>query len=573
MGHSLLKTSYQSNGGQFGKSAAAYGGGSDQPVDILAYITQSHSGDGKTADGAKYMFSGGEQTAGMLKLGFRPAAGHQFKLSLVRQDAELRTPWAARAGLLDAPRDDEIRRYGEEGAWLRKTVWREQETESGSAEWRYADPAREWLDLSVTYSQSRRYQHDTRPESTWKVDYGASYGHESWVNQRSRSWEVRNRAKLGDKHALTVGAAWSRQDWDPLSFLATKVKNKDYNYGWLNPYGANRGVESIRSAYVVEEWKPFNTLIITPSLRFDQVTLYGRSNLAPIYNVAKAGHDYSPVAYSGFSPRLALQGRLSENWRASLDYVHTWRAPSVDEVYAAQIPQTSLPATSRQLRPETLNAVYLGLAYEKRDAWTAGDKLELSMLGYHQRVSDNIYMRLGSGNTGDAPGQPPKPRTGFYRNLSGYQIHGFELAGDYQARGWFGGFSLSSTMGDHDNSLRDPWGASEPVVDIPPRKLVLTAGVKLPRAGLAFGLQGKFVRRQDRVPMHDGAITAYAMPPRAGYALANFFLSWQPRQGWGKDMEVRLAVDNLTNRAYRPYLTEGAQGMGRSVRTSLSWRF
>ncbi|MCP6675115.1 TonB-dependent receptor, partial [Klebsiella pneumoniae] len=85
--------------------------------------------------------------------------------------------------------------------------------------------------------------------------------------------------------------------------------------------------------------------------------------------------------------------------------------------------------------------------------------------------------------------------------------------------------------GDHRNSLRDPWGNSEPVVDIPPRKAVLTTGYRVARLGLTFGGQGKFVRTQDRIPYFEGTRTAYSMPPSKGYVLINLFAAWQPQSG------------------------------------------
>ncbi|WP_222115905.1 TonB-dependent receptor plug domain-containing protein [Chromobacterium vaccinii] len=74
----FAKIGRQSNGGQISKSVAAYAGGGEHSADILAYISQSRSGDGKTGDDLTYLFSGGKQKAGMLKLAFRPWAGHQL---------------------------------------------------------------------------------------------------------------------------------------------------------------------------------------------------------------------------------------------------------------------------------------------------------------------------------------------------------------------------------------------------------------------------------------------------------------------------------------------------------------
>ncbi|WP_227103298.1 TonB-dependent hemoglobin/transferrin/lactoferrin family receptor [Chromobacterium rhizoryzae] len=569
------KLSYQDNGHRFGQSLAAYAGGAGKPLDLLAYITHSRGGDGEQANGRTYHFSGGSQRSGMLKLTWRPATGHQFKLGFVQQSEQLRTPWAARGGDIPAPTEWEIQKLGLEEAWLKKTVWREQDVDSVSAEWRYASPDVSWLDWQLTYSQSRRFQHDRRPESAWKVDFRNSYGQESWVTQRDKTLEFRNVASIGEGWAsqtITTGVSWSQKDWDPLSYLAPQAKNADYNYGWINPYGASKGKETMRSAYWVHEWRPLEGLKIAPSLRYDHVELQGRPNLAPIYNDASAGHDYRPVSYAGWSPRLALAWQFAPSWTVDAAYAHTWRAPNVDEVYHVQTWRSQLSGTSRQLKPETLDALRLGVSFDGESVLAGGDRLSTSLAWFQQNVHDNIWMRLGNQRTGDAPGVEPPKGTGFYRNLPGYVIQGFELESHYQWRGWFGSLSLSAMTGQHAHSLRDPWGKSEPMVQIPPRKAVLTFGHTFRKLGLTVGGQGKFVRAQDRVPQAVNPEVMYGFAPQHGYALAGLFASWQPT-GRLKGVEVRAAVDNLYNREYTPYLTEGAEGMGRAIRTSVSWRF
>lgn len=565
----FAKLSYQDNGNQFGQSLAAYAGGAGSKADILAYLTHSRSGNGKKGDGTPTLFSGNELDGGMLKLTWRPAAGHRLRLGWVTQEETRRSPWAARRGDTTAPSAAEIKQYGQDGAWLRQSVWREQEDETASADWSFTSDS-PWLDLQLSYAQSRRHQHDIRPANASIYAYSSLFGNESWVTQRDRRVELRNTARVGSDWArqeITVGVSWAKKTLDALFYRLDKVKDPAYNYGYLNPRYQPPGEETVRSAYWIHQWQPFDSLILTPSFRYDQVLIEGRKNLASAYNDPGLGHDYSALAYSGWSPRLAARWNFHPGWTLDAGYARSWRAPGVDEVYDTQIKGSSTTASSRQLRPETLNAIKVGLEFERGSVLMSGDMFSFALGWYRQDVKNDIAQRLGP-NRGDAPGAPLPTPIGFYRNMPGYVIEGFELEGRYQSRGWYGGMSISSTKGERRHSLLDPWGKDEPMVNIPPRKAIVNLGYRWQEPGVSLGLQGKFLRKQDQVLLD----SPYSYPAQPGYALYALSLGWQPR-GSLKGLEARVAVDNLFNRTYTPYLTEGFEGMGRSVRTSLSWRF
>jgi hemoglobin/transferrin/lactoferrin receptor protein len=53
--------------------------------------------------------------------------------------------------------------------------------------------------------------------------------------------------------------------------------------------------------------------------------------------------------------------------------------------------------------------------------------------------------------------------------------------------------------------------------------------------------------------------------------LHGLFASWQPSGLHG--FEARVAVDNLFNRDYYPYLGESVSGVGRNIKFSVSQRF
>ena len=96
--------------------------------------------------------------------------------------------------------------------------------------------------------------------------------------------------------------------------------------------------------------------------------------------------------------------------------------------------------------------------------------------------------------------------------------------------------------------------------------------MRVPQQGITLGWKAEFIRHQDRSPTDSDPDAAYwALPKAGGYPLHGLFAAWQPPQQ--KRLTVRLTVDNLFNSEYAPYLSERISGVGRNVKTSVSWQF
>ena len=59
--------------------------------------------------------------------------------------------------------------------------------------------------------------------------------------------------------------------------------------------------------------------------------------------------------------------------------------------------------------------------------------------------------------------------------------------------------------------------------------------------------------------------------PSKSYMLHHLFWDWEPKQVEG--LSINLFVENLFNRQYKTYLSEGFAGMGRSVKASATMKF
>lgn len=221
---------------------------------------------------------------------------------------------------------------------------------------------------------------------------------------------------------------------------------------------------------------------------------------------------------------------------------------------------------------ERIIAARVGAMWGRQALLTANDDTQVRFTLYQNRVSDNIGPRLGVLVYGYTPQDRDllPPALSNYRNLSGYKTEGLEIESFYNTPYFFANTSLSLQYGRRNGTQRDPWGMDEAVSSIAPDKLITSLGLKFPELGMTAGWQGKFVAAQDKVLPKE---SVYRLPPSSGYGLHTLFASWSGRGENLRGLEARLTIDNLFNRDYRPYLSEGVTGVGRNYKLSVSKSF
>ena len=102
-------------------------------------------------------------------------------------------------------------------------------------------------------------------------------------------------------------------------------------------------------------------------------------------------------------------------------------------------------------------------------------------------------------------------------------------------------------------------------------------GVKVPEIDVQLGWQGEFVRKSDRQPSdrYDGSGERYWDSfDNGSYDVHRVFADWSPRTGQLADLSVKLTVDNIFNRFYRPAMSgDNAYSQGRNAKFSVSYAF
>ncbi|MEQ9944268.1 TonB-dependent hemoglobin/transferrin/lactoferrin family receptor [Pectobacterium aroidearum] len=575
----MVKYSYHTNDRQNIYSGALYGRTEEGMADGLLYMSKRDGDNIERPDGTRFVYSTSDMASYLLKTNIYLTDAQTLTLSAMRSESDGWQPFAAKRDDMASPTQREVDLYGWEEAWRRKLVYRNQVDKNYSLKWNIAPADQPWLNLTASFATSKTEQHDRRPDSASQSSYLGSLGNESWVSYKDQLAEVSNESQFTTgplDHKLLVGMRWHQHKRDTLIYYPSGKNNAEYNYGYFQPYYMPAGEQETRSLYV-QDAVTLGSVTITPGVRYDHVTNTGKPNFAPRYNssIPAAGHDYSSVTYTGWSPRIGALWKATDNLSLFADVSRTWRAPVVDEQYEVQSAASSVPGTSRNLQVESIKAFRLGAILDFNNLMLEEDSLQIRTTLFRNRGKNEIFYRRGilceaqtQSGTSSSCGQP----LSNYRNLPGYTIEGVEIESFYDSRWLFGSLSFSSIRGERDASPRNPWGNKTWIAEIPPTTAHATLGTKIPSLDMAVGWTGDFVRKQDRSPADgDPLADIWALPKSKGYVLHGLFASWQPQAI--KGFEARVTVDNLLNTDYYPYLGESVSGVGRNVKISVLQRF
>lgn len=581
----LLKYGNNSNNNQKTYSTALVLQNEQKNIDLLLLGSVRNAGDYKRPDNSKILFSKNNQKTGLIKVNWQITPEHLLTLSSVYGIHKGWEPWAAKRDVTSRPTEKEIKDYGIDVAWKRKLVYRDQKDESYSLKYRYLPENNKWINLSVQLSYSKTEQNDTRHEKVTSSFLG-TLGNKSWITYSDLTFDISNTSTLNigrAEHELLFGLQWLKNTRNTLMYHKMKMNDKNYNYGYFQPYYMPSGRQYTQAFYLQDQitWK---NIIFSTGVRYDHINNIGQKNFAPRYNDISLGHNYSQKNYNGWSYYLGLNYNVNHYLSLFTNFSRTWRAPVIDEQYETQFlnktqdRRVSVSATSLNLEKEMINQTRVGGIITLNHLFQENDAFQFRTTYFYHRGKNEIFKTRGVNcvdNAADTNNDVcPKKIIGNYRNLPGYVIQGAELEAYYQSTYLFGELTYSYVKGKRDTSPRNPWGKTSTwIAEIPPRKATATLGFNVPKYYLTVGWRAEFVRRQDRSPSSGDPKASYylSLPASRGYSLHNLFLSWSPAKI--KGMNIKITVDNLFNRAYNPYLGELASGTGRNIKFSLSQKF
>ncbi len=564
------KTAYQTANKQFLETGAIYGRsdlGTAMMFDGLASVTWRKGDNMRIGGGDVYNYSDSELTSFSGKLSGE-YDGHKVKASVLYGLSDNWGPVAAIRGQV-MPSDYQIGIYGYKEAMRRLLARRNLKDFTSTVEHTY-DGDSDLVNTRIMASYSSTLQHAIRPEGVPGAASTGGFENEAKYSDFHIEAENTSNFSLGGiEHSLNYGVQFNHHIRDVMMFDITKQKDPKYNYGYYAPWFMPEGTQNVTSFFVRDRMAITDALTITPGIRYDYVRSKGVANTAELYNDAAAGHDYSATSHHGFTPGISVSYQVNPSLRLFADWAYALRAPNIDEIYSTQSGRTKASGTSRDLHIERNNTVNIGADVSFDGVLSDGDVLMLRGSFFNNHVTNPVTRRFGTKNlagldTGEVP---------FYWNTPSYYTRGIELELHYENERMFADASFTYMTGKRRGAINDIYGPRTYVNDLMPTTLVTTLGYKLPDHDINFGWTGTFVDRQEKTPYNQGG-TTYARPESAGYAVHDIFFNWTPSDGLMKDSELRMALENIFDKEYEPYLSDGITAMpGRNLKVSFSRKF
>nr|MDX8305644.1 TonB-dependent receptor [Agrobacterium rosae] len=566
------KTSFQSANRQRMGTAAIYGksdfGG---PITYDGFVSGTwRKSDNVRVGGGEVYDASNDRLTSFTANGGVEYDGHELRGSVVYGISDDWGPVAGIRGNLGVTQFS-VDRYGKELARLRALTSRDLNDFSSTLKYAYSGDS-DLVNFKAMASLSSTSLHSTRPIIAGFTPTASLGGQESEAKYSDIKLEAENTSKFdlgGVSHLLNYGVQFSRHDRDAWMYDIANRNSAQYNYGYYASWIVPEGTQDTISAFIRDDISLSDTFSITPGLRFDHVRSEGVPNVAPRYNNPVAGHDYSAVSHFGFTPALSARWEATESTTVFVDWAYAMRAPIIDEIYSSQSSATKASATSRDLSSERNNNFNIGISQQFDDLFLAGDTLTASFAGFHNHVTNPVTRRFGSSNLAGVNGPVP-----FYWNTPSYKIYGVELKADYESDSVFGSLGISLMNGSRKGAINDIYGGKTYPNDMSPLTANAAVGYRVPEWDLSFGWTGHFVSAQTHTPVNQGTGYFYARPESAGYAVQGLFLDWTPREGLMAGTEVHAGVENMFDKLYEPYLSDGVSAMaGRNFKLSISRKF
>lgn len=323
---------------------------------------------------------------------------------------------------------------------------------------------------------------------------------------------------------LTVGVQASRQERrNPRVTTSGSVNHGATTHpeGDMTKYGAFAQLELM--------WT--ERLTVIPGVRYD------RTRLEPGLGVTTT----QVVEDDAVSPKIAAIFAVNDHLSVFGSVAHTARLPVLDEIYS----RTSATASNfaLNLEPEESDNYEFGVSLAFDGLIARGDALRVKTTAYRNDVS-NLIVR----------GASTSP---YFINIGESRFQGVEIEAEYASRGLFVRAGLSFPEGENRTT-------GVPLNTIAADELDLTVGYRFDDLNLTAGWRGEFAADQDEV--------STASERTAGYGVHNIFLTWKPQAGALDGLEVRAAVDNLFDKAFRRHLA-ALDAEGRTFKLTLAKTF
>ncbi|MEM9047185.1 MAG: TonB-dependent receptor [Pseudomonadota bacterium] len=408
------------------------------------------------------------------------------------------------------------------------TVDRDIEDDVIQASYSYTPADNDWIDLtlSLAYSSSRNEQDDVDPNlifafgETWEVEYNSwQFRGENTATIAGSNWEA----------FLTGGLQAARQD----RVSDATLFGQPFNIG-SHPGGEQLSLGAYFQAEVIYD----NWLTIIPGVRIDYIETEADGVVPDTVTIRE--HDFTLV-----SPKIAALAQVTDWLGVFGSIAHTERAPVIDELYDVDnfnTPQIGDPEKEKSFNIEG------GVALSFTNLVQSTDALQIKTTAFYNEIDDLIFR--------SNDGLP-------YTNDASAEYYGLEIEAAYESRFYFARLAYSMIRGElFDGTNLD---------SIPADELRATVGFRVPSYDIEVGWTSVLAAAQDDVSNPANMVPGGGAPT-PGYAVHDIYASWTPDQGMLAGTEVRLAIENVFDKRYRPHLS-GDEAPGLTAKLTLARAF
>lgn len=508
-----------------------YGRPADE-VDLLASATRRTSGSIRLGNGTKLDRSDDDITAGLAKGSVQIGDHHRLTGTVVKFDNDAQEPGNGQGmGSADLM-DKKIRSTTVQAAYA------------------YADPGNPLLDLDLI-----AYYSDSKVDETRLDTLGAGpIGEDLRRDLNTIGTRLDNRSTLALAEDVTLRLTYGGEAYRDRQQGRDRTGARD---------GVPDATSSFYGGFAQGEFvlaQPAGLLPgelrLTPGIRYDSYR--SSSDLA------------SDNSESRVSPRLAASYLPNDNLLLFGSFGDAFRAPTVNELYLTgvhfRIPVgrgiTNRFVPNPDLKPQTTRTLELGAGLSFRDIATSGDRFQIKGSRFRIWADDFIDLEVIQ----PAPFVGCNPLIagncdGITRasNVAKADLWGNEIEASYETSRLRIALGYATVNGKNRDT-----GARLGVLT--PDQITVNTALKLPEIQSVIGWNALFADRFDKVnnPADE----------RAGYAVHDFYYSWQPAGGFLEGLRVDLGIDNAFDKSYSRVFTDAVeQGRNYKITTAYTLNF
>ena len=294
----------------------------------------------------------------------------------------------------------------------------------------------------------------------------------------------------------------------------------------LNASSAPGGEDDRWAVFAVDEIQIGEAWTVTPALRYESSTIQG--------STAPNDGRYSNDALMG---GLSLRYAFGNGWSVFGSAAYTEVLPPIDD----------LDNIARVTQSEKSRTYEIGAAYERRDAFRAGDSLSFKINAYDTRLWD-VTSFVSTTIVGGRP---------VFTDLDEINTQGIEIEASYALEN---GLYMDANLNIADGSETTAAQIEQDWRNLAANSARLTLGKKI---GETYDFSWEAVAADD--------ITVNGVRS-SGYVTNNLRATIAPQSGVWAGTEFRIGVENLFDKQYQPHLSTRA-ATGRNVKLTLAKTF